>query len=140
MDTWEGKDILIPIFHVQVDDPGTPSEDESLIGTCDTDPGGDQTELDDCPDGRNGGTGSNQWYYLVTFAEFHLERSYIQNRHELECNDPALAVTASPAGATNQVNNCLIGYFKGPVVASNVTVGPGTGTSSFTPVGIQLIR
>lgn len=138
MDTWEGKDILLPIFHVQADDPATP-EDEALLGTCDTEPGGSQTLLGDCPAGHNGGTGQNQWYYLVAFGEFHLEHSYIQGNYEAECNDSSLAVPAS-SGDGNLLNNCLIGYFNEPVIASNVTVGSGSAASSFSPLGIQLIR
>ena len=44
MDTWEGKDVLFPIFYVEADNPATP-QDESVIGTCDTAPGGSQTAL-----------------------------------------------------------------------------------------------
>jgi hypothetical protein len=138
MDIWEGQDILLPIFHVEADDPATPI-DESIIGTCDTEPGGTKTVLTDCPNGHNGGTGQNQWYFLVTFGEFHLEHSYIQGNHETECNDPSLASIAS-AGTGNQLDNCLIGYFTGPVVAAEMTVGDLTPTSQFTPIAIELIR
>ena len=134
MDTWEGEDILFPIFHVEADDPLTPA-DESLIGTCDAAPGGDKTQLSDCPPANVGGTGSNQWYYLVTFGDFHLENAFIQQNNEAACNDPSLA---SVAGAN--IKNCLIGYFNGPVVASEGTVGGLTPASSFTPLAIQLIK
>ena len=76
----------------------------------------------------------------MTFGDFHLEHSYIQGNHERECNDPNLASIASNTSGRQQVNNCLIGYFNGPVVASNVTVGGGPPTSRFTPIGVQLIR
>jgi hypothetical protein len=138
MDTWEGKDILLPIFHVEADDPATPAIDESIIGTCDTDPSGDMTALSDCPAGHNGGTGTNQWYYLVTFGEFHLEAAFISENRETECNDPDLASTAGAGGA--RIKNCLIGYFNGPVVAGGVTVGGGPPVSEFSPIGVQLIR
>lgn len=138
MDVWEGKDILLPIFHVEADDPATPTIDESIIGTCGTDPTGTRTQLGDCPTGQNGGNGSNQWYFLVTFAEFHLEKAYIQDSEESACNDAGLASTAGAGGA--RIKNCLIGYFKGPVVASEVTVGGGPPVSEFTPIGVQLIR
>jgi len=44
MDTWEGKDVLIPIFHAEADDPNT-SVDEELIGTCDATPANPRTSL-----------------------------------------------------------------------------------------------
>jgi hypothetical protein len=135
MDTWEGEDVLFPIFYVEADDPDTLTFDESVIGTCDTEPGGDKTQLSDCPPGNEGGNGSNQWYYLVTFGSFHLENSFIQGNHDSECNASSLA---SKAG--NNVNNCLIGYFNGPVVASEGTVGGTTSGSSLTPLAIQLIK
>jgi hypothetical protein len=140
MDIWENTDILLPIFYVEVDDPATP-QDESVLGTCDTEPNGTKTQKDDCPDGHNGGTGQNQWYYLVDFAEFHLVHSYIQGNHQAECNDTStLAVPATVADTGNQINTCLIGYFKGPVLVSEATVGVGPPESSSTPLGVQLIR
>jgi Putative Flp pilus-assembly TadE/G-like len=138
MDTWEGKDIMFPIFHAQADDPLTVA-DETEIGTCDATPLNDQRDLNDCPAGQIGFSGGRGWYYLVTFAEFHLQHSYIQDNHEAECNDPALASIAS-AGSGNQLNNCLIGYFKSPVIAGEFSVGGTTSDSKFTPVAIQLIK
>ena len=139
MDTWEGKDILLPIFHVQADNPATP-EDESLVGTCDTAPTGSQTLLGDCPAGHNGGSGQNQWYFLVTFAKFHLEHSYIQGNHQVECNDSLSLAIPATSGTGNQINNCLIGYFKEPVIAKNASVGSGTAYSNLSPLAIQLIK
>jgi hypothetical protein len=141
MDFWENKPVTIPIFHAEADDPSTP-QDESILGTCDTEPGGDKDELSDCPPGHNGGNGQNQWYFFTTFAQFHLLHSYIAQNHEDECNDPSLVSIASSDPDSNQLlNNCLIGYFKAPVVAANMTVGSGTNpVSSLTPLAIQLIR
>ena len=138
MDTLEGTDITIPIFHAEADNPATP-EDERLIGTCDAVPGGTRTNLGDCAPGDIGANGQG-WYYLVTFATFHLEHSYIQGNHESECNNPSLASPASPTSTGNPVNNCLIGYFKERVVARNMTVGSSTPTNAFTPLAIQLIH
>ena len=70
---------------------------------------------------------------------FHLEHAYIQNNNQAACNDPSLASPASPPGATNPVNNCLIGYFKEKVVGKILTVGGTTATSRFQPLAIQLI-
>jgi len=139
MDTWEGKDITLPIFHAEPDDPGTAGVDETLIGTCDAQPADPRNDLNDCAPADVGANGQG-WYFLVTFATFHLEHSYIQGNFEAECNDPALASPASPIGTGNKVDNCLIGYFKDEVIASNMTVGDTTPWSEFTPLAIQLIH
>ena len=67
MESWIGKDVLLPIFYADEPDP--------LPGTCNSTPGGTQTLLSDCPIADRGGNGSNQWYYFVTFASFHLQES-----------------------------------------------------------------
>ena len=85
------------------------------------------------------GANGNGWYFLETFGTFHLVHSYIQGSHQAECNDPALVSPASPPGARNPENNCLIGYFKEKVVGKNLTVGGTTATSRFQPLAIQLI-
>lgn len=139
MDTWEGKDILIPIFHAEADDPSTPF-DEELIGTCDATPASPRTSLSNCAAADIGANGQG-WYFLVTFGTFHLEHSYIQGNHQAECNANTLVSPASPPGSGSQaVNNCLIGYFKDKVVASNMTAGGLTKTSEFQPLAIQLIK
>jgi hypothetical protein len=139
MDTWEGKDIIIPIFHVQADDPATATVNESQMGTCNDEPGGTKRLLSDCPAGSVGFTGAHGWYYLVSFGTFHLEHSYIAQNHESECNDAALASTAG-TGTGNQPNNCLIGYWKEPIVAGEFTVGGLTPNSEYSPLAIQLIK
>ena len=138
MDTLEGHDITIPIFHAEADDPATP-QNEELIGTCDAAPAMPRDMITDCAPADIGANG-NGWYFLETFATFHLEHSYISGNHQSECNDPSLVSTASPPGARNPENNCLIGYFKEKVVAKNMTVGSATATSEFTPLAIQLIH
>jgi Putative Flp pilus-assembly TadE/G-like len=138
MDTLEGTDITIPIFHAEADNPATP-QNEELIGTCDAVPANPRNVLSNCAPADIGANGQG-WYFLETFATFHLEHSYIQGMHQNECNDPALVSPASPPGTGNPVNNCLIGYFKDKVVAKNMTVGSATATSEFTPLAIQLIH
>jgi hypothetical protein len=138
MDTLEGHDITIPIFHAEADDPSTP-QDETLIGTCDATPALPRNVITDCAPPDIGANGQG-WYFLETFGVFHLEHSYIQGMHQAECNDPALVSTASPDSTHNPVNNCLIGYFKDKVVAKNMTVGSATATSEFQPLAIQLIH
>lgn len=138
MDTLEGTDITIPIFHAEADNPGTP-QNEELIGTCDATPANPRNVLTNCAPGDIGANGQG-WYFLETFAIFHLEHSYISGNHQSECNDPALVSSASPPSTGNPVNNCLIGWFKEKVVAKNMTVGSATATSEFTPLAIQLIH
>jgi hypothetical protein len=140
MDVWEGRDITFPIYDAHADDPSTATVDESALGTCSNTPTGTQTVLSDCAVGDEGLTGGKGWYLFVTFGEFHLEHSYIQGNNEAECNDPALASIAS-SDPTMPIKNCLIGYFKARVIASNLTVGAGTtGASSLTPFAVQLIK
>jgi hypothetical protein len=138
MDTLEGTDITIPIFHAEADNPATPLNEE-LIGTCDAVPANPKDLLTDCAPADIGANGQG-WYFLETFGTFHLEHAYISGMHQSECNDPALVSPASPPGTGNPVNNCLIGWFKDKVVAKNMTVGSATATSEFTPLAIQLIH
>jgi hypothetical protein len=133
LDELVGTDILIPIFGVRPDpvDPNLPQ-----VGTCKDDPANDRRDWDDCGD-IGSGSGSNNWYYLVTFAEFHLEAAYINGNGQAECNDPSLF---NPGGGDNG-KDCLVGYFKAPVIAGDVTVGSGGGSTNFlTPLGVQLIQ
>jgi hypothetical protein len=126
MDSWIGHDILLPIFYASETDP--------LPGTCNSTPSGDQTGLSDCPTADRGGNGSNQWYYLVTFASFHLQAAYLNGGDAGAC-DPG------DVNGSN-ISGCLIGYFTQDVVPANLTIGPGGGsqTSNLTPPTIQLIK
>jgi Putative Flp pilus-assembly TadE/G-like len=139
MDIWEGKDITIPIFHAEADDPGTVANEE-LKGTCDAEPTGTKDLLNDCPAGDIGANGQG-WYFLTSFGVFHLEHAYIQGNFQSECNAgrPTLVSPASPPTEANPVKQCLIGYFKDRVVAKNMTVGSSTPFNAFTPLAIQLI-
>jgi hypothetical protein len=127
MESWIGKDILLPIFYADEPDP--------LPGTCNSTPGGSQTQLSDCPISDRGGTGSNQWYYLVTFASFHLEEVYLNGGDAGACNPGEVS--------GGNISGCLIGYFTADVAPANLTIGPGGGsspTSNLTPPTVQLIR
>lgn len=127
LEGWIGKDMLLPIFYAKQGEPP---------GTCDSTPTGTQTLLADCPIADRGGSG-NQWYFLVTFASFHLDAAYVQGSHVAECNAPGLvAVTGGNGGSS-----CLVGYFNGPVVASNMTVGTANPyTTGYSVRTIQLIK
>lgn len=127
MESWIGKDILLPIFYADETDP--------LPGTCNSTPNNDQTSLGDCPIADRGGNGSNQWYYLVTFGSFHLEEVYLNGGDGGAC-DPG-----DVSGGT--ISGCLIGYFTDDVAPANLTIGPGGGatpTSNLTPPTVQLIK
>ncbi len=122
LETYIGKDIQLPIFYADTSDP--------LPGTCNTEPADPKNEVTNCPDANRGGNGANQWYFLVTFGDFHLQEVHIQGS------------TGPCAGAGgNGSTGCLIGYFNDDVVPANVTVGPPNQyTTEFTPPGVQLIR
>ncbi|HXG39866.1 MAG TPA: pilus assembly protein TadG-related protein [Candidatus Limnocylindrales bacterium] len=124
----EGTDVLIPIFYADINDP--------LPGTCNTTPN-PLDQLSGCPSANRGGNGSNQWYYLVTFANFHLEQAYIQGNNQRECNDPSILQAGGNGGTS-----CLVGKFNAPVVAANMTVGSATRPTSsvLTPLSVQLIK
>jgi hypothetical protein len=127
MESWIGKDVLLPIFYASDTDP--------LPGTCNSTPANDKTALSDCPIADRGGNGSNQWYYFVTFGSFHLEEVYLNGGDGGAC-DPG------DVDGKN-ISGCLVGYFNADVAPANLTIGPGGGP----PIGdfptlptVQLIR
>jgi Flp pilus assembly protein TadG len=130
MDTWNGMDINLPIFSATCN--GTPANLTNPIG-----------QIGDCALGGgtlNGGTGSNNWYFLVGFAAFHLNESFINGGDGGLCNaDYPAGLVAGGNGGTS----CLIGYFEGPTdaVSLGASVGAGGGSDTGTSlVGVQLIR
>ena len=109
METHIDTDVLLPIFYADASDP--------LPGTCNSTPANDQADLSDCPISDRGGTGSNQWYYLVTFASFHLQEVYLNGGDGGACD---------PGDINGQnMSGCLIGYFTADVAPANLTIGPG---------------
>ena len=125
MDAWNTKDIRLPIFSQTCN--GTPANLANTVG-----------QVSDCVAGGNslGGNGSNQWYFLVGFADFHLNQSFINGSDGGMCDAYAL-----PGG--NGSTSCLVGYFKGPTdaVSLGASVGAGGGSDTSTSlVGVQLIR
>jgi hypothetical protein len=129
MDHWNGTTVLLPIFSDTCD--ATPANLTDLIQS-----------LDDCTAGGGtlGGHGSNNWYFLVGFAAFHLNQSFINGGDGGLCNAnyPAGLVAGGTGGTS-----CLIGYFVGPdeAVSLNASVGAGGGSDNSTSlVGVQLIR
>lgn len=125
METYIDQDVLLPIFYASESDP--------LPGTCNSTPANDQADLLDCPIADRGGNGSNQWYYLVTFASFHLEEVYLNGGDGGACD---------PGEVSGQnISGCLIGYFTADVAPANLTTGAGGGTQSsyLTPATVQLI-
>ncbi len=140
-DTWEGRDIYIPIYYTEPGSGSPPTP--SLLGTCDQQPPV-ITDVNSCPAGHQGGSGTNEWYYITAFGNFHLVHSYIANNHQAECNDPALVSTATynaPSYSGGQLlNNCLIGYFNEGVVVGGGEVSLNPPSSSFQSRGVQLIK
>jgi hypothetical protein len=136
MDTWEGRDIYIPIYYVEVGSGSPPVP--TLIGTCDTTPS-DLGDVHSCPAGHLGGNGSNQWYYITAFASFHLLHSYIAQNHQAECNDTSTLVSVATFSG-NPENNCLIGYFNDAVIVGGGEVQLNAPNSEFHSFGVQLIK
>lgn len=136
MDTWEGRDIYIPIYYVEVGNGNPPVP--SLIGTCDTTPT-DLTDVHACPAGHLGGNGTNEWYYMTAFASFHLLHSYIQGNNQAACNDTSTLVSIATFSG-NPENNCLIGYFNDAVIVGGGEVQLNPPSSDFHSFGVQLIK
>ncbi len=129
MEYWIGTDILLPIFDETCD--GTPAN------IVPNQPG----RVSDCVDGGGdlGGHGSNNWYFLVGLAAFHLEQVFVNGGDGGLCNAYYPALVEGGNGGTS----CLIGYFVGPehAVSLGASVGAGGGSDTSTSlVGVQLIR
>lgn len=125
MEHWIDTDVILPIFSETCDD--TPNNLSDPVG-----------QISDCPAGHLGGHGSNNWYFLVGFAAFHLTEVHIQGSNTAECNAYPVFVSGGNGGTS-----CLVGYFVGPehAVSLGASVGAGGGSDSSTSiVGVQLIR
>lgn len=128
MDTWNGQDIFLPIFSATCNN--TPANLTNVVG-----------QVSDCVAGGGslGGNGQNQWYFLVGFAAFHLNQSYINGNDGGICDAYDTHLVAGGNGSTS----CLVGYFEGPQFAVSLgsSVGAGGGSDTGTSVvGVQLIR
>jgi hypothetical protein len=119
-----GVDVNIPIFYADETDP--------LPGTCNSTPLNDQDDIADCPIGDRGGTGSNQWYFLVELGNFHLQEVHVQG-----------SSSSCDAGEVSggNISGCLIGYWTEDVAPANLTIGTGgsTPTSNLSKPTVQLI-
>jgi hypothetical protein len=128
VDTWNGQSIWLPIFDATCN--GTPANLTNPVG-----------RVEDCVDGGNelGGNGSNQWYFLVGFAQFNLQQSFINGGDGGAC-EAAYYTTDTPG---NGGTSCLIGQFPGnpDAVSLGSSVGAGGGSpNEISPPGVQLIR
>jgi Flp pilus assembly protein TadG len=127
LEFWLETEVTLPIFSATCDD--TPANLSNPVGA-----------LTDCVAGGGnlGGHGSNNWYFLVGFAGFHLDAVYVQGSHTAECNSEPVFVSGGNGGTS-----CLLGYFTGPeeAVSLGASVGAGGGSDTSTSlVGVQLIR
>jgi hypothetical protein len=128
MDSWNGQSIWLPIFEATCN--GTPANLSNPVGL-----------IEDCVDGGNelGGNGTNQWYFLVGFAQFDLQQSFINGGDGGACEAAYYTIDTPGNGGTS----CLIGQFPGnpEAVSFGVSVGAGGGSpNEISPPGIQLIR
>ena len=119
-DNYSGEVVMIPVFDV----------------TCDaepTGPGGDQ-----CPEGHEGGNGSNQWYHLAGMASLRLCGPDVA-----ECGsfDQGAYITGSnpQCDTGNGGTSCLAGVFEKISEEGEVTANPPANTNT-AAVGVQLIR
>lgn len=128
MDSWNGGDIYLPIFNATCN--STPANTSNPVG-----------QIADCVTGGGtlGGNGQNQWYFLVGFAAFRLNQSFINGNDGGMCDAYDAQLVAGGNGSTS----CLIGYFEGPnqAVAFGAAVGAGGGSDNSTSLlGVQLIK
>jgi hypothetical protein len=127
MESHIGTDVYLPIFY-------TNSPSDPVPGTCNSEPAEPKTQLANCPTANRGGNGSNQWYYIVTIASFHLEEVYLNGGDGGACDPGDIA--------GKNISGCLIGYFTDDVAIGSGSVGGGggSGSTSFTPPLVQLIK
>ena len=119
-DNYSGEVVMVPVFDV----------------TCDaepTGPGGDQ-----CPDGHEGGNGSNQWYHLAGMATLRLCGPAIAACGSF---DQGAYITGmnSQCDTGNGGTSCLAGVFEVISEEGEVTANPPANTNT-AAVGVQLIR
>ena len=139
MEYWYNKTVLLPIFNATC---SMATANDVPLNWTETNPIGQVT---DCADGGgtlNVGTGTNQWYFLVGFAAFHLDLAFINGGDGGACASfDSLYDWAVPVGSA--INSCLIGHFEGPdyAVSQGAAVGAGGGGSDENSLpGVQLIR
>jgi Flp pilus assembly protein TadG len=138
MEFWYNKIVFLPIFNATC---SLPNPNDHPLNWSESNPIG---AMSDCVDGGgtlNTGTGTNQWYFLVGFAAFHLDLAFINGGDDGACASfESLYEWAVPAG---NADSCLIGYFVGPdyAVSQGASVGAGGGASGSNSLpGVQLIR
>jgi hypothetical protein len=139
MEFWYNKTIVLPIFNATC----AMNPNDTPLNWSETNPIG---AITDCVDGggsldAGGPSGTNQWYFLVGFAAFHLDLAFINGGDSGACASfDSLYPWAVPAG---NIDSCLIGYFEGPdyAVSQGTSVGAGGGASGSNSLpAVQLIR
>jgi Flp pilus assembly protein TadG len=132
---FDGRLVLVPQFDLTCnpDHNGTPVNTAPQINTGPN---------FGCPAGDLGGSGSNQWYRIPSFAHLRL----------CSPTDPDCQGAGTPFGAYLNGNNssvcdtgngatsCLVGKFESIVRTGTIGAGVGGGTGNSKAIGVQLIK
>jgi hypothetical protein len=112
LNTYAGQVVQFPIFD----------------STCSDTPVNDQ--LDGCPAGATGGTGTNQWYHISHFLSFQFsypKGAFVNGDNSVECSDA-------------NAKECIKGAFVALLGPGGVTTCPPEGCPAGTSWAVQLIH
>ena len=129
--TYEGQIVLAPQFDLTCN----PSHSDSVDNTS---PAVITAPNYGCPAGDLGGTGSNQWYRMPSFAFMQLCGPTVAGcggLHAAYMSGSNAAICDTGNGATS----CIVAIFKHIMATGTVGAGVGSGTGS-KAVGVQLIK
>lgn len=137
MEFWYDKTVMLPIFNATC----SLNPNDVPLNWSPTNPIGAVSDCAGAGGTLDTGSGTNQWYFLVGFAAFHLDLAFINGGDGGACASfDTLYPWAVPVG---NIDSCLIGYFEGPdyAVSQGASVGAGGGASGSNSLpGVQLIR
>jgi hypothetical protein len=129
--TYEGEVVLAPQFDLTCN----PSHSTDVDNTS---PAVITSPNYGCPSGDLGGTGTNQWYRMPSFAFMQLCGPTVagcEGLHAAYISGSNSAICDTGNGATS----CIVAIFKHIMATGTVGAGVGSGTGS-KAVGVQLIK
>jgi Putative Flp pilus-assembly TadE/G-like len=129
--TYEGQTVLVPQFDLTCNPShnGTPNSSEPPVITP-SDYG--------CPSGDLGGSGSNQWYRMPSFAFLEMCGPSVAGcggLHDAYISGSNSAICDTGNGATS----CLVAKYVNVMATGTVGAGVGSGTGN-KALGVQLIK
>jgi hypothetical protein len=132
---YDGQIVLVPQFDLTCN-PGPGSSPDS------TQPAINTKDNYGCPAGDLGGSGSNQWYRLPSFAHLQLcidtdpdcEAAGVDHGAYIAGNNSSVCNTGNGATA------CIVGKFESIVSSGTIGAGFGGGAGNSRAVGVQLIK